>query len=64
MAERLREQTRVSDGDLRTLPGWSEQKTLRTKTHMTFYLLIIATVTGKDPQAVAAAAPGTLHFSL
>lgn len=64
MAESLREQTRVSDGELRILPGWFYHKTVHTKTHVAFYMFVIMTVTGKDPQAVAAAAPGSLHFSL
>lgn len=54
----------MSDGELRILPGWFYHKTVHTETHMTFYMLIIMIVTGKDPQAVAAAAPGSLDFSL
>lgn len=64
MAKSLREQTQASDGDLRILLGWFQHKTVHTKTHMTFSMLIIMMVTGRDPRAVAAAAPGSLDFSL
>lgn len=55
---KLTEQTQVSDGDVRILPGWFWHKTVPTKTHMTFYTFIIMIVTVED------AASGGLRSSL